>query len=460
LRHEETDSRTERPQPIVRVSKKKDNLSGSNRPSRFGPKRLLAITLLLVITPLFAFGLNGPAGLIWAESAAPPVEDRINVAAAENGGLATASSSLNDNYPPGAVIDGDRKGLGWGAGGGWRDATAGSFPDWIQVEFSSSKQIDEINVFTLQDTWWNPAEPTLTMIFGNNGITKFDVQYWNGSNWVTVPGGAVTTNNNKVWRHFTFTPITTDKIRVQINAAKTDSSMVVELEAFGVSLGSDPQPTPEPSPTPDDGLGEILAARNIFLDPWHNVGIGTSNPIFNDDGVTGAFVGRWVAIDGNLPGASAYLGLGGTIPNPGDRVGSLNFYNLAMGGADHRTASIFSFNGPQLGTGNLEFYTAPNFIGPVRRMQIAPTGEIGINHAAGAGTMLQVMGQTSDATSSVLGLHDNSDRPVLIVRSDGQISVDRPGQGIVLKSPNGLVCKKLTIDNLGNLVVQPMITCP
>jgi len=132
---------------------------------------------------------------------------------------------------------------------------------------------------------------------------------------------------------------------------------------------------------------------------------------------------------------------------------------MAMGGVDHRTAAIYSFNGSRLGAGNLEFYTAPDFIGPVRRMQIAPSGEIGINHAAGPGTMLEIMSKTADANSKGLVVLDSSDRSVLTVRSDGQISADRPGQGIVLKSPNGLVCAKLSIDNSGSLVVSP-IPCP
>lgn len=435
-------------------------MTGERGIIHIGPRSVTIGVVLLILTPLIAFAFSGSSNKALPRTTALVSGERINVAAEENGGLASASSSLNDQYPPSAVIDGDRKGVGWGAGGGWRDSTAGSFPDWLQVDFSGSMHIDEINVFTLQDTWWNPADPTLTTIFGNNGITKFDVQYWNGSNWVTVPGGAVTTNNNKVWRQFVFSPVTTDKIRIQINAAKIDSSVMVELEAFGVSLESGPQPTPEPSPTPDDGLGESLAARNIFLDPWHNVGIGTPNPIFNDDGITGAFVGRWVAIDGTLPGASAYLGLGGTIPTPGDRVGALNFYNIAMGGVDHRTAAIISANGPALGTGNLEFYTSPNFIGPMLRIQIAPTGEVGINHAAAQGTMMQVMGKTSDSTTNVASFLDSADRPLLTVRGDGQVAVENPGQGVVLKSPNGMICKKLTIDNSGNLVVQPMVSCP
>ena len=44
------------------------------------------------------------------------------------------------------------------------------------------------------------------------------MQYLSGSNWVDVPGGSVT-GNNLVWRKFTFSPISTTAIRVQVNAA-------------------------------------------------------------------------------------------------------------------------------------------------------------------------------------------------------------------------------------------------
>lgn len=384
-------------------------------------------------------------------------EDRVNVAASANGGTATASST-HDDYSLEAVIDGDRKGLNLSSGGAWRDNTSGVFPDSIEVEFNGAKQIDEIAVVTQQDTWWNPVEPTESQLFFNNGITNFEVQYWNGS-WVTVPLGVVT-GNNKVLRRFTFNPVMTDRVRLVVSGAKLPLSTVVEFEAYGVPASPDPQPSPSPNPSPNGDVEAALAARGIFFDASDNVGFGTTNPIFNDDGTTGAFVGNWVAIDGKLPGAAAYLGLGGTVPNPGDRVGVLNFYNIAMGGADHRTAAIYSFNGPQLGTGNLEFYTSPNFIGPVRRMQIAPTGEVGVNHNAGTGTMMSIMGKTTTASTKSLTTIDSQDRVTFTIRDDGQVSVDRPGQGIVLKSPNGQVCRKLTINDAGELVVQPMGSCP
>lgn len=384
--------------------------------------------------------------------------ERVNVAAAANGGTVVASSS-KDNFPADSVIDGDRKGTDWGAGGGWADDTPGEFPDWVEVHFNDVMMIDEVDVFTMQDTWWNVVDPTESMVFFNNGITAFEVQYWNGTDWVTVPGANVV-NNMNVWRKFTFTAIETDQIRLKVNAAKTANSILIELEAYGVPAEPpDPSPTPTPPPPADD-LAALLEQHDIYVDAANNIGFGTSNPIFNDDGTTGAFVGKWVAIDGKVPDAAAYFGVGGTIPTPGARVGALNFFNHAMGGADHRTAAIFSFNGSKLGTGNLEFYTSPNFIGPVRRMEIAPSGEIGINHAAATGTMLQIMGKTSDRTAYALGVLNSSDRPLLTVRDDGQITVGQAGQGIVLKSPNGQVCRKLTIDDSGNLFVKPMSNCP
>lgn len=388
-------------------------------------------------------------------------DDRINVAAAENGGVAVASSTKSDQFPVSAIVDGDRKGIGWGAGGGWADDTPGQFPDSVEIDFADVISMDEVSVFTIQDTWWNPVEPTETMSFFNNGVTAFQIEYFDGVNWLPLPNGTVT-GNSKVWRKITFPAVTAEKIRVQVNAAKAPNSILLEVEAFGVPavLSQDPAPTPTPLPFLEGDVAAALAQHDIFIDANNYIGFGTQQPIFNDDGTTGAFVGKWVAIDGKLPGAAAYLGVGGTIPTPNERVGSLNFYNLAMGGADNRTAAIFSFNGSKLGTGNLEFYTSPNFIGPVRRMQIAPTGEIGINHTANTGTMLQVMGRTADASAHAFGVLNVSDRPLFTVRNDGQVTVSQPGQGIVLKSPNGQICKKLTIDDNGDLVVKPMPSCP
>jgi hypothetical protein len=155
----------------------------------------------------------------------------FNVAHVSNGGVTSASSTLSDNYPTSAANDGDRKGLNWNAGGGWNDGTANSFPDWLQIDFNGSKIIDEIDVFTIQDNAGSPSEPTEAMAFSLYGVTDFHVQYWDGAAWVTVPGGSVS-GNDKVWRKFVFSAVTTSKIRVTVNSALASHSRIMELEAY------------------------------------------------------------------------------------------------------------------------------------------------------------------------------------------------------------------------------------
>ncbi len=163
-----------------------------------------------------------------------PAAGRTNVALASNGAVATASSTYNANYAPAGAINGDRKGLNWGAGGGWNDGTPNTTPDWIEVAFNGEKTIDEVSVFSMQDNYSAPVEPTPTMTFTSWGLKAFEVQYWTGTAWATVPGGAVT-NNTLVWRKVTFAPVTTSKIRIFITAALNGYSRVIEVEAWGVT---------------------------------------------------------------------------------------------------------------------------------------------------------------------------------------------------------------------------------
>jgi hypothetical protein len=76
------------------------------------------------------------------------------------------------------------------------------------------------------------VEPTAGKTFTLYGITAFDVQYWNGTAWVTVPGGSIT-GNNLVWQTITFPAVTTDRIRVVVNASLANNSRITEIEAYG-----------------------------------------------------------------------------------------------------------------------------------------------------------------------------------------------------------------------------------
>ena len=106
---------------------------------------------------------------------------RTNFAASTSGAIATSSSNYSSAFPAASVINGDRAGFGWSAGGVWNDGTLGTYPDWIQVDFRGAKTIDQIVVYTIQDNpYTNPAESTDTMTFANFGLLDFTVEGWNG----------------------------------------------------------------------------------------------------------------------------------------------------------------------------------------------------------------------------------------------------------------------------------------
>jgi hypothetical protein len=156
----------------------------------------------------------------------------VNLARPSNGGSVTASSSFSNDFSASGAVDGDRKGSSWGAGGGWNDGTADDFPDWLEVAFNGVKSIQEIDVFTVQDDYSSPIDPTASMTFSLYGLRSFLVQYWTGTEWLNVPGGNVL-GSNLVWRKFSFEPLSTPKIRIYVEGALNGYSRITEVEVYG-----------------------------------------------------------------------------------------------------------------------------------------------------------------------------------------------------------------------------------
>lgn len=167
-----------------------------------------------------------------------------NFAAAVNGGVASASSTYGPAFPLASVNDGDRTALNWGHGGGWADATPGAFPDWVQIAFNGAKTIETVVLYTLPDVYGPTNAPQDTSpdaqgganvpqdgdTFTRYGITAFNVDVWNGTNWITV---ANATGNTQVKRTVTFAPVTTDRIRLTVTQGLMDYARILELEAWG-----------------------------------------------------------------------------------------------------------------------------------------------------------------------------------------------------------------------------------
>src|SRR5205085_6475217 len=181
-----------------------------------------------VTSPQKEYGYRNGQLLVTA-SGAP----RLNVAASANGGIATASETNSAPYAPSGAINGDRK---YYTNNAWANVSA-TFLQWLQVDFNSSRVIDEIDVFSVQDNPSAPSEPTLSMSFSTYGLTAFQAQYWDGSAWVTVLGGNIT-RNSYVWKQITFSPLTTTKIRIWITGSSDSYSRMTEVEAWGTPSGS------------------------------------------------------------------------------------------------------------------------------------------------------------------------------------------------------------------------------
>jgi hypothetical protein len=215
------------------------------------------------------------------QPSSPPV--LTNVALAANGGTAIASSFLSCCYGPEGANNGDRKGLAWGAGGGWADGSPNVFPDWLEIDFNGTKTIQEIDVFTVQDNFSSPIEPTPSMTFTLYGLTDFQVQYWDGSQWLNVPGGVVS-GNSLVWRQFLFAALNTSRIRVLVNGALAAYSRITEVEAYGTAVGGNSPPIVTLN-SPADGAS-FFAPASVSLSATANDINGTISHVDFYDGAT------------------------------------------------------------------------------------------------------------------------------------------------------------------------------
>ncbi|WP_239187389.1 fibronectin type III domain-containing protein, partial [Candidatus Nitrotoga sp. HW29] len=192
-----------------------------------------------------------------------PVITSSNVALASVGAVVSASSTYSSAYSVGAINDNQRTGTTWGNGGGWNDGTYNVQPDWVQINFNGTKTIDRVVVYTLQDNYANPIEPTDTLTFKTYGVTGFTVQGWDGSAWTTL---ATVSGNNLVKRTVNFTAFTTDRIRVNVTNALAGYSRITEIEAWDTAAFVSVPDTN--SPTVPAGLSATAASSTQINLSW------------------------------------------------------------------------------------------------------------------------------------------------------------------------------------------------
>jgi hypothetical protein len=177
---------------------------------------------------------------------------------------------------------------------------------------------------------------------------------------------------------------------------------------------------------------------------------GSFSGLANTTGSGNSFFGAQSGSHNTTGYSNSFLGIQAGINNITGFDNS--FFGTAAGGAN-TTGDGNTFVGQ--GSGGSNTVESENtFIG------YHTNGAAGISNATAIGANAAV----TQSNSLVLGNNANvgvgtsSPKEKLEVQS-GNILIGSPGNGIILKSPDGGTCRLLTIDNAGSLVTSP-ITCP
>ena len=99
-----------------------------------------------------------------------------NVALASAGAVATASSTYSSGFLARGVIDGRRSGATWGSRRRLERRHRRRLSGLGRGRFPTSYDISQVNVFSVQDNFTAPVEPTATQTFTLYGLRDFQVQ--------------------------------------------------------------------------------------------------------------------------------------------------------------------------------------------------------------------------------------------------------------------------------------------
>jgi hypothetical protein len=208
------------------------------------------------------------------------VPSSTNVALSSAGAVATASSTYQAGYPVSAINNNERKGAVWGSGGGWADGTLNIWPDSVEIAFNGNKTIDRVVVYSVQDNFQSPVEPTDEMTFTRYGVQDFTVEGRASGGWVTL--GTVS-NNNLVKRTVSFGAMTVDRIRVTITRSLSQWSLLTEVEAWGLAEGAGAAPT---STVLASSTNPVLLGQTVDLTATVSGNGPTGGVNFTDSGST------------------------------------------------------------------------------------------------------------------------------------------------------------------------------
>jgi hypothetical protein len=195
----------------------------------------------------------------------------------------------------------------------------------------------------------------------------------------------------------------------------------------------------------------VLAGSNISTG-YDNQFFGEAAGSQNTSGFGNAFIGVAAGLDNTTGFYNIYIG---------DRTGhegttaSNNTYVGHGAGFNTTTGSSNTLLGSGTGA-SLTTETYNTFIGA------GANGAASITNATALGANASVTQSDSvvlGGSNARVGIGTTAPKETLHVAGSGNVYVSTPGNGVILKSPDGLTCKNLTIDDTGAIALVA-ITCP
>jgi hypothetical protein len=215
-------------------------------------------------------------------------------------------------------------------------------------------------------------------------------------------------------------------------------------------------------------LGSFGNSGNLFVgidagrnnSSQRNTFVGVDAGEFNTIGDTNAFFG-WAAGNSNSSGGNNTLV--GALAGLRSSTGDFNSFFGAGTGFTNTTGSRNTFLGVSAGDGNTTgssntiIGTNAN-IGATNLTNANAIGAAALVSTSNSMVLGSINGVNSATADTDVGIGTTAPKARLDV-TGGNILVGTPGQGIVLKSPDGLTCKLLSIDNAGAMALSA-IACP
>jgi hypothetical protein len=158
-------------------------------------------------------------------------EPQPNSNIATNASVTASSSHESGNFPPTLAVNGIKH------GGADRWVSGAEGPHWLELAWNTKQKVNGVRL-------WSGQIDSQGM-----QLADFEIQSWNGTDWVTVTSVVGNEEDNYVGEYadLRFAPVETSRLRLAItkgNPATDERARLFEIEVYGAAASEEPDLLP------------------------------------------------------------------------------------------------------------------------------------------------------------------------------------------------------------------------